>query len=128
MYNKDDLLTDLKKAGISNRVSHDYGCGTVIELDLQPKYMFYVAQSNISPCFFNATKNVIDALVSDNKDFALVLMDTQNNQLYIYDVKQALNLLSHVSYEKTYNNYRINKKDLFNPIDYETFYEFLTTL
>lgn len=128
MYSKNDLVRDLKQAGIQNEVSQDYGRGSVIELDLQPKYKFYVALSNISPCFWNVTKNVIEDLVNNKEDFALVLMDSQNNQVYVYDSKNALNLLSQVSYEKAYGNYRITDYDVTNPIKDNDFYEFLTTL
>lgn len=127
-YSKDDLKRDLDEVGIGNKVSEDYGRGSVLELDLQPKYKFYVSESNISPCFWNVTKNVMDSLVKNNEDFALVLMDTENSQVYIYDKKKALVLLSNSSYEKKYGNYRITDYDVTNPVKHNSFFEFLTTL
>lgn len=128
MYNKNDLINDLRNIGILKGVSDIYGRGSVIELDVEPKYSLYVAESNISPCFFNVTKNVINKIVDDDKDFCLILMDNRGNKLYAYDQKCTMQLLSKVSYEKVYGNYRVTEKDLYNPITYENFYEFLTTL
>lgn len=131
MYSKEHLLKDLQQLKIQNGISQIYGRGGVIELNLQPKYKLIVAESNISPkysCFWGVTKNVVDNLSKDKEDFALVLMDTRNNQVYVYDKKEAKKLLSRVSFEKVYGNYRITENDVENPISYNTFYEFLETL
>lgn len=131
MYSKKDLLKDLDQLGISNKISEIYGCGAVVELDVEPKYKLIVAQSNIAeknPCFWGVTRNVVDALIKNKEDFALMLMDTKNNQVYVKDKNSALKLLSRVSVEKVYKNYKITENDVSNPISYTSLYEVLENL
>lgn len=131
MYNKNDLIKDIEQQGKLLGISRTYGKGSVIVMNLNPRYYLVVAESNIAPdyeCFWGVTRNVIENLEKDNRDYALVLMDTQNEQVYVYDSEKAKQLLSKASYEKKSGNYRIKGSEVSNPINYNTFYEFLDTL
>lgn len=124
MYNKNHLLKDLRIAGMNAQTCTSYGKGAVIQLDLQPEYRLYVAQSNIGPCFWNVTRQVIDDMVSNKEDFGLVLMDTRNDQVYFYDKQQALTLLAKSSHTKKYGNYRITSYNVANPVNKFSLFEF----
>lgn len=131
MYNRNHLKKDVKQMGKLLGVSKIYGRGSVITLNLNPRYNLVVAESNIAPdyeCFWGVTRNVIESLERDHEDYALVLMDTQNEQVYVYDSEKAKQLLSKASYDKKSGNYKIHERQVTNPIKYYTFYEFLDTL
>lgn len=130
MYNKASLIKDLKAQGIFKGISKEYGRDSVIELkgEADSGYMFYIAESNIENCFFNTTRSVIDKLIANNQDFALIFMDVLKERLYVYDKCRTLKLLSTVSCERKYGNYKIVESDLENPIDYISFCEFIDSL
>lgn len=114
-----DRLTSFLEvsSGVSSSPCPQYSSRTVRKFNFSEPYYVYSSLSTISNSFFGVNRNSIDSMISAGIDFGLLFISYANGKFYFYDKQQALNLLSKVSTDSTYGNYKIVLEDLSNPID-----------
>ena len=122
MYNKKNLVKDLKRIGVYGGRSNEYGKSAVIKLKSSIFNYMLVYESNIDDAFWGVTRSVIGDLKNNNEQYITVFIDSKLEKVYAYDEKQIDRLLATVSYEKKYGNYKLKRNNLTNPVDYNNFY------